>query len=396
MDFELELTAEDEAFRAEVRAFLDNNLPKDWGKSGVRFWSNEKERLEFLRGWQRTLKAGNMLAIAWPKEFGGRDATVMQQIIYSDEMSKQSTPEVLLRGAFNQIGPAVIQWGSEELRDYFLPRMLNADDIWCQGFSEPDAGSDLASLKTRAVADGDEFLVSGSKIWTSRADHADYCFLLARTDPDAPKHHGITCFILDMHQPGITIRPLRQIHGPTGFNQVFFDNVRVPRNRIVGELNEGWRVATTTLRYERAGTATSRAERRFEIITKMARETVVDGKRRIEDPIVREKLVRYSGIVEALRLIGWKSIVGGLQGLPPGPETSIAKLVWSETDQSMAEFGMDLLGPYGVLQSGSPHVQRRGHPATSYLLMRAATIGGGTSEIQRNIIGERLLGLPKD
>jgi alkylation response protein AidB-like acyl-CoA dehydrogenase len=396
MDYELELTPEDEAFREELRRFLDENLPPEWGRPGHKPWSDEQGRIAYLKEWQRRLHAAGLAAIAWPVEYGGRGAGVMQQVIYGEELARRSTPEVINRGAILQIGPAIIQWGSEEQKSFFLPHMLHADDLWCQGFSEPDAGSDLASLKTRAMADGDDFVISGSKIWTSRADVADWCFLLARTDPDAPKHHGISCLILDMKSPGITVRPLKQISGPSGFNQVFFDNVRVPRKNLVGELHEGWRVATTTLRYERAGTSTSRAERRLEIVAKLARETAVDGKRRIDDPIVRDKLARFSAIVEALRQIGWRSIVGGLQGVPPGPETSIAKLLWSETDQAMADFGLELLGPYGVLQAGSPHAVKGGNPALSYLIMRAATIGGGTSEVQRNIIGERVLGLPRD
>jgi len=396
MEIELDLTPEDEAFRAELRSFLDSNLPPGWGGAGKKPWRDEEERIRFLRDWQRRLHEARLAAIAWPEEFGGRGASVTQQIIYSQEMARRSTPDVLNRGAILQIGPAIIQWGTDEQRARFVPPMLTADELWCQGFSEPDAGSDLASLKTRATSDGDEFVIDGSKIWTSRAEIADWCFLLARTDPEKPKHHGISCFIVDMKSSGITIHPLRQISGPSGFNQVFFDNVRVPRANLVGELNEGWRVATTTLRYERAGTSTSRAERRLEVLTKLARETVVDGQRRIDDPVVRDRLARYSAVVEALREIGWRSIVAGLRGVPPGPETSIAKLLWSETDQSMADFGVDLLGPYGVLQAGSPHAVKGGNPALSYLIMRAATIGGGTSEVQRNIIGERLLGLPKD
>jgi alkylation response protein AidB-like acyl-CoA dehydrogenase len=394
-DIELELTPEDEAFRAEVRQFLDANLPKDWDKAG-KPWKTSSERVEFLRDWQRRLNKARLAAVSWPVEFGGRGASLTQQIIYSQEMAKQSTPDVINRGAILQLGPAIIQWGSRELKDYFLPRILNADDLWCQGFSEPGGGSDLAAMTTKAVDNGDHFLVSGSKIWTSRAEQASWCFLLARTNPEAKKHQGITAMILDMREPGITIRPLKQISGVMGFNQVFFDSVRVPKNRVIGEVNGGWKVATNTLRYERAGTATSRAERRLEVLTKLTRSTTMDGKRRIDDPLVRDRLTRYSAIVQALKEIGWRSIVGGLQGSPPGPETSIAKLIWSETDQSMADYGMELLGPYGPLQAGSPHAVKGGNPAASYLIMRAATIGGGTSEIQRNVIGERVLGLPKD
>jgi alkylation response protein AidB-like acyl-CoA dehydrogenase len=395
VDIELELTAEDEAFRAEVRRFLDENLPRDWDRAG-KPWKTAAERVAFLRDWQRRLNKARLAAVSWPVEFGGRGASLTQQIIYSQEMAKQGTPDVINRGAILQLGPAIIQWGSRELKDYFLPRILNADDLWCQGFSEPGGGSDLAAMTTKAVDAGDHFLVSGSKIWTSRAEQADWCFLLARTNPEAKKHQGITAMILDMKEPGITIRPLRQISGVMGFNQVFFDNVKVPKNRVIGEVDAGWKVATNTLRYERAGTATSRAERRLEVLTKLARSTTIDGKRRIDDPVVRERLTRYAAIVQALREIGWRSIVGGLQGSPPGPETSIAKLIWSETDQSMADYGMELLGPYGPLQAGSPQAVKGGNPAASYLIMRAATIGGGTSEIQRNVIGERVLGLPKD
>ena len=395
MEQELELTAEDEAFRTEVREFLDANLPKGWGK-GAKPWKDEQERVAFLRDWQRRLNKHRMAAVAWPEEYGGRNAALMQQIIFSDEMSKRSTPDILNRGAILQLGPAIIQWGTQEQKDYFLPRILNADDEWCQGFSEPGGGSDLAAMTTRAVLEGDTWYISGSKIWTSRAERADWCFLLARSDPDAKKHHGISAFLLNMHQPGITISPLKQISGPMGFNQVFFDRVKVPANMLLGQLNGGWKVATNTLHYERAGTATSRAGRRLEVLGKLVKETVVDGRRRLDDPLVRDRMARYSCIVQALSEIGWRSIVGGLRGTPPGPETSIAKLLWSETDQSMADYGMELLGPYGTLQGPTPHAIKRGTPAMSYLIMRAATIGGGTSEIQRNIIGERVLGLPKD
>lgn len=395
MDGQVEFTEEDEAFRAEVRTFLDKNLPKDWNKEG-KPWNTSEERVAYLRAWLSKLDEARLSAVSWPVEYGGRGATLAQQIIYSQEMSRRSTPDIINRGAILQIGPALIQWGSDEIKSFFLPRILNAEHIWCQGFSEPGAGSDLAGMSTRAVDMGDHFLVTGSKVWTSRAELADYCFLLARTDPKAPKHQGITAMILDMQEPGITVSPLKQISGLSGFNQVFFDEVRVPRDRVIGEVNNGWAVASNTLRYERAGTATSRAERRLEILTKLAQSTKLDGQRRIDDPVLREKLARYSSIVQALGEIGWRSIVSGLKGIPPGPETSVAKLIWSEIDQSMSDCGMEILGPYGPLQSGSPHAVKGGTPAASYLIMRAATIGGGTSEIQRNIIGERLLGLPKD
>jgi alkylation response protein AidB-like acyl-CoA dehydrogenase len=395
LDIELEFSAEDEAFRSEVRGFLDASLPKDWSKGG-KPWNSPAERVAYLREWQRKLNDARLAAVSWPVEYGGRGATLAQQIIYSEEMSRRSTPDIINRGAILQIGPALIQWATPEIKDYFLPRILSAEHVWCQGFSEPGAGSDLAGMTTKAVDMGDHFLVTGSKVWTSRAEVADYCFLLARSDPDAPKHQGITAFILDMKEPGISVYPLKQISGVPGFNQVFFDNVRIPRDRVVGEVNEGWKVASNTLRFERAGTGTARAERRLEILVRLAQSTVADGQRRIDDPVVRDKIARSSAIVHALREISWRSIVNGLKGIPPGAETSVAKLIWSEVDQTMADYGMELLGPYGPLQSGSAHAVKGGNPAASYLIMRAATIGGGTSEIQRNIIGERLLNLPKD
>jgi alkylation response protein AidB-like acyl-CoA dehydrogenase len=395
--YKLALSAEDEAFRDEVRAFLDRNLPAEWGKPGNKPWRNEREELEFLKDWQYRLYQARLVAIAWPEEYGGRGAGVMHQILFAQEMARRGAPPILNRGAILGGGPVIIQWGSDWQKQRFLDTMLRGEEIWCQTFSEPDAGSDLASLRTRAVADGDDFLVTGQKIWTTRGHIADWSFLLARTDPDRPKHHGITYFLLDMKSPGLTVQPLKQISGLSEFNQVFFDNVRVPRQLVVGEVNQGWQVATNLLNYERAGFGdTTRIERRLRVVLKLAQETVVDGKRRFDDPFVRDQIVRNAALVEALRQIGWRGVVAGLQGAPPGHESAISKLLMTETDQGMSELGMDLLGPYSLLTRGSPNTVKGGNAPLSYLIMRASTIGGGTSEIQRNIIGERVLGLPRD
>ena len=392
----LDLSPEDEAFRDEIRSFLDANLPEGWGTRGHEGPRDEAGRIELQREWQRRLHGAGLAAIAWPVEFGGRGAGFVQQMLHNTEMARRRAPDPINRSAVAYIGPTIIQWGSDWQRQHFLPRILSGEDVWCQGFSEPDAGSDLAALRTRAELAGDEFVLTGHKVWTSKAHFADWCLVLARTDPDAPKHRGISCLLVDLRSKGITIRPIRQISGQSEFNEVFFDGVRVPRRCLVGELHSGWQVANATLSYERAGLSrTQRIERRLEILLGLARELRVDGRAQIEDPAVREQLVRFAVEVEALRNISVRVSTAGLRGSAPGPEVSIAKLLTSELDQAMAEFGMDLAGPYAALVKGSEHALKGGNIPLSYLIMRAATIGGGTSEIQRNLIAERVLGLPK-
>jgi alkylation response protein AidB-like acyl-CoA dehydrogenase len=357
---------------------------------------DEASRIELQRDWQRRLHRAGLVAIAWPVEYGGRGAGFVQQLLYNTEMAQRRAPDPINRSAVAYIGPTIIQWGSDRQREHFLPRILSGEDVWCQGFSEPDAGSDLAALRTQAVVDGDEFVLTGHKVWTSKAHFADWCLVLARTDPAAPKHQGISCLLVDLRSDGITIRPIRQISGQSDFNEVFFDGVRVPRSCLVGELHGGWRVANATLSYERAGLSrTQRIERRLDILLDLARELPVDGRPQIEEPVVRDQLVRFAVEVEALRHISLRASASALRGSAPGPEVSIAKLLTSELDQAMAEFGMDLAGPHAALVRGSEHAIKGGNVPLSYLIMRAATIGGGTSEIQRNLIAERILGLPK-
>jgi alkylation response protein AidB-like acyl-CoA dehydrogenase len=395
-ELELDLAPEDEAFRDEVREFLEANLPKGWGTPKYRGPRGEADRVELQRDWHKRLHEAGLVAIAWPVEHGGRGAGFVRQMIYNTEMARRAAPDPINRSAVAYIGPTIIQWGSEWQREHFLPRILSGEDVWCQGFSEPEAGSDLAALRTRADLDGDEFVVNGQKVWTSKAHYADWCFALVRTDPLAPKHQGISCLLVDMKSPGITVRPIRQISGDSGFNEVFFDDVRVPRRCLVGGLNAGWKVANSTLSYERAGLArTNRIERRLDILVGLACELEVDGTPLFEDPVVREQLVRFTVKVEALRNLSVRASAAGLRGASPGAEVSIAKLLTSELDQAMADFGMDLAGPYAALVKESPHALKRGNIPLSYLIMRAATIGGGTSEIQRNVIAERVLGLPK-
>ncbi len=393
-DYGVPLTPDDVAFRDEVSSFLERELTPEIVGAGRQ---RESLRIELIRDWQRRLDEAGLAAVSWPAEHGGRSATVVQQLVFNAELARHRAPDPVNRSAINQLGPTIIQWGNDAQRAHYLPRILSGDDVWCQGFSEPDAGSDLASLRTRAVVADDEFVVTGQKIWTSKAQYADWIYILARTDPDAPKHEGISFLLVDLRSPGIDVRPIRQITGAAEFNEVFFDEVRVPRANLVGPLHAGWKVANSTLGYERVGQSrTHRIERRLAIVVGLATDRQPDGTTAIDDPLTRDRLVRFAAQVEALRQIAAQATAAGVRGVAPGPEASVAKLLTSEVDQAMAGFGLDLAGPAGVLQRGSPGAAKQGNVALSYLLMRAATLGAGTSEIQRNVIGEKLLGLPRD
>lgn len=392
-DYGVPLSAPDRAFRDEVQQFLASALTSDIGP-GAR---TESERLDRMRLWQRRLHQAGLAAISWPEEFGGRSATPVQQLIFNAEMAAARAPEPINRSAINQLGPTIIQWGTPEQRAHYLPRILSAEDVWCQGFSEPDAGSDLASLTTRAVIEGDELVVTGQKIWTSKAHYANRIYLLARTDPDAAPREGISYLLADLATPGIEVRPIRQISGDAEFSEVFFDGARVPLANVLGPLHQGWRVAKSTLGYERVGQSrTHRIERRLDILVRMAGEPNALSDQGFEDSYVADHLVRFAAQVEALRQIAAQATAAGVRGVSPGPEASMAKLLTSELDQAMANFGLDLAGPAGTLERGSPSAIKGGNVAKSYLVMRAATFGAGTSEIQRNVIAERLLGLPRD
>jgi alkylation response protein AidB-like acyl-CoA dehydrogenase len=388
-DYGVPLSESEQAFRDEVREFVERNAPDFADRRG-------RAPLDIMRDWQRRLHGAGLAAVGWPVEFGGRGATAVEQLVFNTEMARAHAPEPINRSAINQLGPTIIQWGSPEQQQHYLPRILAGDDVWCQGFSEPDAGSDLASLRTRAVVDGNDFVVNGQKIWTSKAHYADWIYMLVRTDADAPKHDGISYLLVDLRTSGIEIRPIRQIAGAAEFSEVFFTDVRVPVANVVGPLNAGWRVAHSTLGYERIGQSrTHRIERRLGMIVRLAATTTIDGVARIEEPGVRARLVEFAARVEALRFIASSATAAGVLGRTPGPEASLAKLLTSEIDQQMATFSLDLAGRAGVLERGSPGAAKGGTVAQGYLVMRAATLGAGTSEIQRNVIGEKLLGLPR-
>ena len=392
---DLRLSPTEEAFRKEVGGWLDANGPRDFDPDRFEFGMTADERYDWQLAWHRKLHAGSWVGLHWPREYGGRGATLMEQVIFADELAKRRLPGGANLLGILLVGPTLIHRGTEAQKKRFLPKILSAEEIWCQGYSEPGAGSDLASLQTRAVEQGDVFVVNGQKVWTSGAHRADWCILLARTNPDAPKHQGISYLLVDMKTPGITVRPLVQMTGSAGFNEVFFEDVRVPRDGIVGEKDRGWEVAITTLMFERAGLGTDfRFEGPLESLLAAARRVDRNGRPAIEDPGVRQQLAQFAIEATALRYSGYRQLTKRLRGQPPGPEGSMAKLVGSELNLRMAQYALALLGPHAQLDTNEVG-EAPGHWLARELMARAHTIAGGTSEIQRNIIAERVLGLPR-
>jgi alkylation response protein AidB-like acyl-CoA dehydrogenase len=395
---DLTLTPAEEKFRDECRAWLDAHVPREWHDSAFRETLTPAGEIAFLKSWQHTLYDQGWASLAWPREYGGRGATLMEQVLFNQEMARAKAPPLINVLGIIIAGPTLMVHGTEAQKQRYLPKILNAEEIWCQGFSEPNSGSDLASLATRASLDGDEFVVNGQKIWNSYGHMAQQCLLLVRTDPSVPNHKGISALIVDMQSPGVTVRPLRQITGDAEFSEVFFDNVRVPRANLVGEINDGWNVAITILMFERLNTASL-----LEIQTKIALDDLIDTARRTlrngrpatEDPLIRQKLAQIYTDVEILRLSTYRSVTRFQRGQRPGPEGSIDKLFWSETTQRLFALALEILGPHGQLVQGSKWTVDSGHWPYQFLRSRADTIAGGTSEILRNIIGERVLGLPK-
>jgi alkylation response protein AidB-like acyl-CoA dehydrogenase len=393
---DLSFSPEEERFRERVRKFLRENLPPDWGKGGGR--PSGMSQIEFLKDWQRRLYENGFLGMSWPKEYGGQGASQIEMAIFNEEVARVRAPGPLNVLGLTMAGPTIITHGTDEQKKRHLPKILSCEEIWCQGFSEPNSGSDMASLKTRAELRGDEFIVNGQKVWTTLGHIADWCMLLVRTDPDAPKHRGISYLLVDMHSPGITVKPLRQMTGEAEFNEMFFDDVHVPRKNLLGPLNEGWRVATTTLMNERGTNALASVMRYrivFDEIVDLARTTIRDGKPATADPLVRQQLAQFYVDLEMMRFTAYRTFSKILKGGNPGPEGSISKIAWSELNQRMMEFVMALEGPASQLVRGSDHAVQGGRWQHHFLRSRANTIEAGTSEIQRNIIAERVLGLPK-
>ncbi|MEX0682706.1 MAG: acyl-CoA dehydrogenase family protein [Dehalococcoidia bacterium] len=391
MDFRF--SPEEEAFRDEIRGFLRAELPAGWSDSGGAsgFGEASGDRYEFLRGFQRKLSAKGWLTLGWPKEHGGMAAGHMMQVIYAEEMSYNRAPTQVGVGP-DRVGPTIILAGTDAQRAQHLPGIAGAETVWCQGFSEPGSGSDLASLQTRAVLDGDYFVVTGQKIWTSLAHKADWCILLVRTDPDAPKHKGISYLLMDMRLPGIEVRPLIDLTGRHTFNEIFMDNVRIPRDCLVGELNQGWYIAAATLDFERSGiNRVVAGSRIYEELVMHCRPTSVATNR----PGVAAKLAELGLEFQIGRLLAYRVASMQARGEVPNAEASLSKVFGSELQQRLADAALNITGLAGQLTAGSAAAPLGGRLQEYYLSTAGLTIAAGTSEIQRNIIAGRGLGLPR-
>jgi alkylation response protein AidB-like acyl-CoA dehydrogenase len=395
---EFRFTPEEEAFRQEIRAFLKADLPSDWAQNegtGGQLGEGGDARWEFLRSFQKKLAAKGWLTLGWPQEHGGLGASHMMQVIYNEEMTYARAPTQLGVGP-DRVGPTILLYGTEEQKAQHIPGIANAESVWCQGFSEPGAGSDLASLQTRADQDGDEFVINGQKIWTSLAHKADWCILLARTDQEAPKHKGISYFLLDMKTPGVEVRPLFDLTNRHTFNQVFFENVRIPRTHLVGELNRGWYVAAATLDFERSGiNRVVMGYRTFEELARYTRETRVNGRRLADDRGVRGRLADLAIEFTAGRMLAYRVASMQARGQIPNTEASMSKMYGSELQQRLAGAGMEIMGLAGQLEPGSRWAPLAGRLEQFYLFASALTVAAGTTEIQKGIIAGRGLGLPR-
>jgi hypothetical protein len=406
---DLSYTPDAEAFRIEIRSWLEANLPAGWFDEG--FEMEADARKAFNEAWPQKLYEGGWICATWPKEYGGRGLSVMQGVVLSEEFARAKAP---LRADFfgdTLVGPTILQWGTEEQKKEFLPKILKGQMRWCQGFSEPNSGSDLASLKTSAVLDGDEWVINGQKVWTTGGHHADYCFLLTRTDPDAAKHKGISYLLVPMRQPGVEVRGIVQPDGTAEFCEVFFDNARCPKDNVVGGVNEGWKVANSTLAFERGMSATTGYRRFEEEYRLMVAQATANGA--ITDLLIRQQLMVFYTKIQILRINGLRSLSTTLAGIKDPSMAALGatnKMFWSEMHKAAMELALDIYGAESMLINTGPSSaswpgtgrdeRRNGYPVSAmmsaFFFSRSETIWGGTSQIQRNIVGERVLGLPKE
>ncbi|MDY7100478.1 MAG: acyl-CoA dehydrogenase family protein [Actinomycetota bacterium] len=397
-------SAEAEAYREKTQAFLAEHLPADWKGIGA---LDPEAAERFTEDWRRILADNDLLALNWPKEYGGAGLSQMERVIVAEEFTKAGVPTGGANDAFGirMLGNTIIAAGTEEQKRHFLPRIISGEDRWCQGYSEPDSGSDLASLGTRAELDGDEWVVNGQKIWTSNAHSANWIFAPCRTDPDVPKHKGMTFLLIPMDQPGIEVRPIINISGRHDFNEVFFSDARTAKENVIGDVNDGWRITNVLLGFERGDGATTLSlnyGEELDRIMALAREHGVT-----DDPGFRQRLAWAHTKVEIMRYLGMRTLTSSLSGAGIGPEASISKLLWSEYHQKATELALDIMGAEALLAEGpdAAHgisTDAPGTPGstrawlTTFLGARPGTIYAGTSEIQRNIVGERVLGLPRE
>ena len=398
-------TAEAELFRKRIRQLLDDNLPADW--RGIGAIADREEADRFVTSWRATLAEMGLLGVSWPKEYGGAGLSKLEQVVLVEELARAGVPAMGYNDTFGikMLGGTLLRWGTEEQKRYFLPRILSGEDLWCQGFSEPGSGSDLASLSTKAVLDGGQWVIDGQKLWTSRAVEANWIFLLARTNPTAPKNRGITFLLVPLDQPGIEVRPIKALSGESEFNEVFFDGATTPADHVVGEVDGGWAVASTLLGLERGEEAATnpilfRAE--LDRLLVMARE-----RGRADDPVVRQRLADAYVRCEVMRFVGLRILSGVLNRGSLGPEASISKLYWSEYHQRVTALALDVLGADALALDGRGPLRayRMDDPGArnttgswvgTFYNAVAGTIYAGTSEVQRNILGESVLGLPRE
>lgn len=390
-------TSEQARFRAEAAEWLETHLPEGWGMPGHPKPETPAEEVAFLRGWQRTLYDGGWAGLDWPTEYGGRGIGIMENMIYHEEYARLRCPnQISMSVGTSLVGPTLIARGTEEQKARYLAPILKGEEVWCQGFSEPNAGSDLASLRTRGEVVGDEIVVNGQKTWTSFAQHSDWCILVVRTNSEAARHKGLTFLLVDMKSPGISIRPMIEMTGHAWFNEVFFDDVRVPLGNVVGEIDRGWDIVITTLSVERGSSAQhGRLGSDVDRLIALARKTPRGAGMASDDPLVRQKLMQFAAEVMILRMTAYRNATVVEDTGLPGPEGSTMKIAWSDLDKRVKDAAVDLLGPSGMVQEGDPLAVEEGYWAYELLWSRAATIYAGTSEVQRNIIANRVLGLPR-
>ncbi len=393
MSEEQQLTS-DEAFRAELRAWLAANVTDEFRENREMTFL---EKVTVRRKWQKKLFDAGWIGINWPKEFGGQGGTLLRAAIYNEELARAHAPATANVIGLGMAGPTIMTVGTPEQKARYLPKILSGEEIWCQGFSEPNAGSDVAALQSRAVREGDHFVVNGQKVWTSYGYVADYCILMVRTDFDAPKHKGLSYLIVDMKSPGVSTRPLVQMTGEAEFAEMFFENVKVPVENLVGEINKGWIVGITTLMHERGSFAFNVVvgfEQRLKALFELAKSSTRDGQPVLDDPTVRQRLAKVYTDVKTFKLNTVRQMSTVVAGKMPGPEGSLLKLHWSELNQRLVELAFEMEGPYSGLAPDTTDAPFDGRWQYEYMRARGNTIEAGTSEVQRNIVAERVLGLP--
>lgn len=397
---DLNLSPSELKFRDELRAWLAGNVPKDWDsrRGEPAKAQSMEERFEFLKKWQRKMYEAGWAGVSWPKEYGGRGASLMEQVIFWQELAQAGAPPLANVLGLGLIGPTLIAFGTEAQKKRYLSKILSAEEIWCQGFSEPNAGSDLANVSCAAELQGDHYIVNGQKVWNSYGWAADWCELVVRTDPSQAKHKGLTVLLVDMKSQGVEVRPLRQMTGETEFNEIFFHDVRVPTENVVGKVNDGWSVAIGTLMHERGSFGAGLQvmyRRNMDRLIELSHSTPRNGGKAADDQVIRQKLAQCYAEIEIMRWNQMRAFSRISATGVPGPEGSIQKIFWSELNQRFQQIAQEMLGPFGQLEQGDPLAIDNGAWSYGYLRTRGNTIEAGTSEIQRNIIGHFVLGLPK-